>query len=298
MQHKKNAVFIMLGQSNAVGHNLPMREQDKLLTPIKNVFGLSRKDNQFLDNTYLTWSGYTSFGMNLAEEQDNTYSVPNCLAALWQKHIDEGNTYQLPNLYIIQIAIGAQGVREGAMWYPGRVKKLIPGKLGEVDISLFPFTMHIFQLLEESFRKLGKEYEIIGLHWRGGEGEVNATQTYLSQNLMRIYTEMFDAFNGILNDPPIVLHKIVCADHVNKRDPSGEMYQKMGYINKTFSELEQNYPNITVFDPTNAPQFDPKIYSNGIFLPDAIHYTAEVNRWVAECIFQKYCSDMRNGKTK
>ena len=298
MQHKKNAVFIMLGQSNAVGHNLPMREQDKLLTPVKNVFGLSRKDNQFLDNTYLTWSGYTSFGMNLAEEQDNTYSVPNCLAALWQKHIDEGNTYQLPNLYIIQIAIGAQGVREGAMWYPGRVKKLIPGKLGEVDISLFPFTVHIFQLLEESFRKLGKEYEIIGLHWRGGEGEVNATQTYLSQNLMRIYTEMFDAFNGILNDPPIVLHKIVCADHVNKRDPSGEMYQKMGYINKTFSALEQNYPNITVFDPTNAPQFDPKIYSNGIFLPDAIHYTAEVNRWVAECIFQKYCSDMRNGKTK
>ena len=298
MQHKKNAVFIMLGQSNAVGHNLPMREQDKLLTPVKNVFGLSRKDNQFLDNTYLTWSGYTSFGMNLAEEQDNTYSVPNCLAALWQKHIDEGNTYQLPNLYIIQIAIGAQGVREGAMWYPGRVKKLIPGKLGEVDISLFPFTVHIFQVLEESFRKLGKEYEIIGLHWRGGEGEVNATQTYLSQNLMRIYTEMFDAFNGILNDPPIVLHKIVCADHVNKRDPSGEMYQKMGYINKTFSALEQNYPNITVFDPTNAPQFDPKIYSNGIFLPDAIHYTAEVNRWVAECIFQKYCSDMRNGKTK
>ena len=28
---KKNAVFILLGQSNAVGHNLPMREQDKLI---------------------------------------------------------------------------------------------------------------------------------------------------------------------------------------------------------------------------------------------------------------------------
>lgn len=294
MHHKKNAVFIMLGQSNAVGHNLPMREQDKLLIPLTNVFGLSRKDNQSLDSIHLTWSGYTSFGMNLAEEQDHTYSVPNCLASLWQKHIDAGNLCQLPNLYIIQIAIGAQGVREGAMWYPGRAEKLIPGKLGEVDISLFPFTMHIFRLLEESFRKLGEEYEIIGLHWRGGEGEVNATQAYLSKNLMHIYTEMFDAFNDILNNPPIVLHKIVCADHVNKRDPSGEMYQRMGYINKVFLRLVENYSNITMFDPTNAPQFDPNIYRNGIFLPDAIHFTAEVNHWVAKCIFQKYCLDMRN----
>ena len=294
--HQKNAVFIMLGQSNAVGHNLPMREQDKLLTPLKNVFGLSRKDNQFLDNTCLNWSGYTSFGMNLAEEQDNTYSVPNCLAALWQKHIDEGNTYQLPNLYIIQIAIGAQGVREGAMWYPGRVKKLIPGKLGEVDISLFPFTVHIFQLLEESFRKLGKEYEIIGLHWRGGEGEINATMDYLKQNLEAIYTRMFDAFNEILCTPPIIVHKIACPDHVNKRDPSGQMLKRMHYINEVFLRLEQSYEKLTVFDPTNAPQFVPGVYGNGIFLPDAIHFTEVVNRWVAECIFQKYTQE-REEKT-
>lgn len=287
---KKNAVFILLGQSNAVGHNLPMREQDKLIVPLKNVFGLSRKKNQFFDIDSLTWSGYTSFGMNLAEEQDHTYSVANCLASLWQKHIDDGNVCQLPNLYIIQIAIGAQGVREGAMWYPGRAKKLIPGKLGEVDISLFPFTIHILRLLDDSFTKLGEEYKIIGLHWRGGEGEINASQTYLSQNLMRIYTEMFDAFNHILNAPPIVLHKIVCPDHVNKRDPSGEMLQRMHSINRVFSQLEQQYQNLSVFDPTAAPQFDPNLYGNGIFLPDAIHFTSEVNHWVAECIFQDYCT--------
>lgn len=290
--HKKNAVFIILGQSNAVGHNLPMKEEDKLLVPMKNVFGLSREDNQSFEIDHLTWKGYTGFGMNLAESQDHTYSVPNCLAALWQQHIDDGNRCQLPDLYIIQIAIGAQGVREGAMWYPGREQKLIPGRLGEVDISLFPFTMHIFRLLDASFRKMHKDYEIIGLHWRGGEGEVNATQSYLSEHLAGIYSEMLDAFCRVLRDPPIVLHKIVCADHVNKRDPSGEMLQRMHSINRVFSQLEQAYPNVSVFDPTTTPQFVPDIYGNGIFLSDAIHFTAEVNRWVAEQIIQKYCADV------
>ena len=76
----KKAVFILLGQSNAVGHGIPMREEDKIIKPMKNVFGLCRDFNQSFDNTELQWSGYTSFGMNLAEEQDNTYSLANCSA--------------------------------------------------------------------------------------------------------------------------------------------------------------------------------------------------------------------------
>lgn len=68
------------------------------------------------DNKELKWSGYTSFGMNLAEEQDNTYSLANCLAKLWQDEIDSGNKRNLPDLYIVHIAIGAQGVTEGYMW--------------------------------------------------------------------------------------------------------------------------------------------------------------------------------------
>lgn len=227
MNNKKAAVYIILGQSNAVGHKLVMEEKDKIHTPLKNVFGLSRKNNQSFDNTELLWSGYTSFDMNLAEEQDDTYSVPNCLAALWQKHIDDGNKLDLPDLYIVQIAIGAQGVSKGCMWYYEREKKLIPGKLGQVDISLFPYTKHIFSLLDDSFKKQNKEYEIIGLHWRGGEGEVNKDMAYLSQNLENIYKIMLDDFNAILKNPPIVLHKIVCCYHMLDRDPIGNDLQKM-----------------------------------------------------------------------
>lgn len=288
MENKKEAVFILLGQSNAVGHGIPMREEDKLHTPLSNVFGLSRKDNQSFTGTELLWSGYTSCGMNLAEEQDDTYSVANCLASLWQSHIDSGNALNLPNLYIIQIAIGAQGVTEGYMWHPEREEKLIPGTLGTVDISLFPFCKHIFGLLDDSFSKMNKAYEVIGLHWRGGENDVTATEEHLAQHLETIYTQIFGAFNGILGMPPIVLHKVVCPDRMRDMDPTGQRLKNMDYINGVFESLTRKYGNISVFDPTGVPQYIPDVRGNGIFMEDAVHFTPEVNRWVAECILKQY----------
>ena len=67
----KKALFVLLGQSNAVGHAVPMAEVDKILTPMKNVFGLHRKDNQKLDLEKLTWSGYTSDGIEKLRQEMN-----------------------------------------------------------------------------------------------------------------------------------------------------------------------------------------------------------------------------------
>ena len=156
MEQRKAAVFILLGQSNAVGHGISMKEEEQIHVPMKNVFGLHREQNQSFHNAALRWQGYTSCGMNLAEQQDETWSVANCLAREWQAHIDAGNAAGLPDLYIVHIAIGAQGVTEEYMWHPAREEKLIPGKLGEVDISLFPYCRHIFSLLDASFRELEK----------------------------------------------------------------------------------------------------------------------------------------------
>ena len=281
---KKAAVFILLGQSNAVGHGIPMKEEDVISTPMKNVFGLSRESNQSFDSTSLVWSGYTSFGMNLAEAQDNTYSVANCLASIWQKHIDDGNKCALPDLYIVQIAIGAQGVTDAYMWYPEREPKLVPGKLGTVDISLFPFCNHIFSLLNDSFSKMGKEYEIIGLHWRGGENDITATKEYLSMHLEAIYSRIFDEFDSILGNPPIVLHKLVCPDRMNDVDPTGKYLENMHYINEVFYKLQEKYKNVSVFDVRNSPYYIPDVRGNGLFINDAVHYTPEVNMWVAKKI--------------
>ena len=288
MANKKAAVFILLGQSNAVGHGVPMREEDRILTPMQNVFGLCREHNQRLDLDALTWSGYVSYGMNLAEEQDNTYSVANCLAASWQKHIDNGNALGLPDLYIVQIAIGAQGVTEGYMWHPDRAPQLTPGKLGKVDISLFPFSCRVFSLLEKSFAERGIDYEIIGAHWRGGENDVSATTEHLCEHLESVYCRIFDEFDRLLGTPPTVLHRLVCPDRMTDTDPTGGKLARMHYINSVFDKLARERENVSVFDARRAPQFLPDVRGNGLFIADAVHFTPEVNAFVAEEILKNY----------
>jgi len=280
---KKAAVFILLGQSNAVGHGLPMDEQDKLLSPLSHVFGLSRERNQSFDISELTWSGYTSYGMNLGETQDNTYSVANLLARQWEAAIDAGVT--LPPLYIVHIAIGAQGITEGYMWNPRYEKKLIPGKLGTADISLTLLTTHILSLLRESLRKQDLEPEFIGIHWRGGENDFYAGSEKYRDVLMDNYLDMFDQFYAALGEkPPVVLHRLACVD----RPGCQIALDNLHYINHVFDMLAQMYDNISVFDVRRAPQYVPDIRCNGIFKEDAVHFTTEVNRWVAEEILRSY----------
>ena len=285
MKNKKCAVFILLGQSNAVGHGVPMKKEDVVSVPMKNVFGLSREKNQSYDGTALCFEGYVTAGMNLAEEQDNTYSVANCLAKTWQAEIDRGAA--LPDLYIIHIAIGAQGVTSTYMWYPEREPVLKPGKLGTVDISLYPFTEHILSLLDGYFKEAGKEYEVMGLHFRGGENETTVEKEILGRELFDIYTRIFDGFEKQIGKYPLVLHKIVCPDRCMDMDPTGVKLERMHYINSVFLRLAEKYGG-EIFDATKAPQFIPNVRGNGIFIGDCVHYTPEVNGWVAETILEEY----------
>ena len=286
MKNKKCALFILLGQSNAVGHGVPMKEEDIVSVPMKNVFGLSREKNQSFDITSLSWEGYVTAGMNLAEEQDNTYSVANCLAKRWQAEIDGGAS--LPDLYVVHIAIGAQGVTKSYMWYPDRPKTIKPGKLGAVDISLFPFTEHILSLVKESFFAMGKEYEVVGLHWRGGENDTTVETAELKEVLEGIYVRMFDAFEKQIGPYPLVLHKIVCPDRTLDMDPTGEKLRRMYYIDGVFDSLASHYAGASVFDATRAPQFVANVRGNGIFIDDCVHYKPEVNDWAAEQILRDY----------
>ena len=280
----KKTVFILLGQSNATGHASPMTEQDKIVTPLKNVYGLQRRDNQSFDITKLTWSNYISAGTNLAETQDDTYSLANCLAKEWQKETDNGA--QMGDLYIVQIAIGAEGVTEKYMWYPERQPKLVPGVLGTVDISLYPFTNHIFSLIDES---LGDDYEIMGIHWRGGEEETDVRVAHLKDVLRGIYDRMFDGFYKSLGRRvPIILHKMASENRCREMNVTGEDVEAMHFINKTFDELSRDNENITTFDVTKAPHYNTSTRTNGIFLPDGGHYTPETNIWAAKTILEEY----------
>ena len=286
---EKAHLFILLGQSQAVGHALPMREEDRITVPLTHVFGLDRAANQSFDVDRLTWSGYVSGGMNLGETQDHTYSLANCLAALWQKEIDGGR--DLPDLYVIQIAIGAEGVTEkyagGAverpyMWNPDKEKVLKPGKLGQVDIALFPLTQHILSLVGPSFAAMGRDYDVT-LYWRGGENDTETPPDVLKKTLAPIYDRLFDGFYAALGRRvPTVLNRIVSFEIMTKRDPSGDYVTSLVHVNDLFDELAAKNGNMTVFDARRAPHYQKSAPGNGIFIGDLVHYNAETNRWCAE----------------
>ena len=287
MEKRKVAVFLLFGQSNAVGHNVPMDEDDKIIKPLKNVFGLHRNENQSFDNSELFWSGYTSGGMNLAEEQDDTYSVANCLAKDWQNEIDNGRN--LPDLYIVQIAIGAQGISEGQMWNPEYEKMLIPGKLGTVKISLYPYTLHILSIMQKSFDDLGVAPDYVGLHWRGGEQDWRCEKEYLETRLKGLYEEIFEGFySAIGNKIPARLHRFIAKDYCIEHDSTGKMLENMHYINSVFEDLCEEHSNISVFDVSKAPFYVENIRGNGMFIDDVAHFTPDTNKWVAEEILKEY----------
>ncbi len=286
---KQAAVFILLGQSNAVGHGVPMEEKDKIKEPLKNVFGLTREQNQSYHNEELVWSGYTSGGMNLGEEQDDTYSVANCLARQWQDEIDSGNKANLPDLYIVQIAIGSEGVTQQYMWYPDRAEKLVPGKLGTVDISLYPFTVHILSLLRESLSKLGITQTFVELHWRGGSQEMCVPIEKLREDLEPIYIQIFGGLEESLGMPAnFTIHLLPYVEAAMEYDPSGGRLKSMQFVNDVFEKIAHQRDNYALYDPKSAPHYVPDTREHNLFIEDVVHYNPKTNNWVAQQIMNTF----------
>lgn len=282
---KKIAVFMLIGQSNAVGHAMPMEEQDIISTPLKNVFGLNREPNQTFDSNELVFTGYTSFGMNLAETQDNTYSVANCLARAWQDDIDNG--VSLPDLYIVHIAIGSQGVY--GMWSPDREKVLVPGKLGECDISMYPLAVHVLKLFNKYMKENDLEPEFVGIHWRGGEQETRVPIPELEGRLKRDYIRIFEGLRSAIGyEAPIILHRMPFEKVMLKEDPTGEHLEAMNYINALFEELAIELPQTSVYDVRRVPFYDEYAWDCNIFRWDLIHYLGKTNDWVAKDILRDF----------
>ena len=285
---KKIAVFMLFGQSNAVGHAMPMDEKDYINEPLKNVFGLNRDPNQSYEIKELKFTGYTSYGMNLAETQDNTYSVANCLAKRWQDEIDNGNKNNLPDLYIIHIAIGSQGLLD--MWNMSREKIMKPGTLGQVDISMYPLAVLVLKLFNKFCKENGYEPDFVGLHWRGGEQEVRRGIDYLEKiDLKSEYIKFFSSLRSSVGyDTPVVIHKMPFEKVFTKEDPTGGCLATMHYINDVFAKVASELSGTTVFDPKKCPFYDENQWDFGIFRWDLIHYLGKTNDWVAGEILKEY----------
>ncbi len=273
-------VFILLGQSNAVGFKLHMDKADIIKTPLKNVYGLSRDKNQTFDADRLYWENYRSAGFNLGESNDNTYSVANCLAKKWQESIDQGT--RLPDLYIVHIAVGAQGVTKGYMWNPDYPKKLIPGKLDTVDISLYQLTERVLTMVDQSMTERSVKYSFLPLWWRGGENDMTADADLLHSTLYDVYVQMIQGFRKSLGKiVPVTLHKIISHELADQMDPTGRFNCQRLYINQVFERLSNDLPEVSVIDPESFPQYLPNVHTNGVFLDDGVHFKREVNEYLA-----------------
>ena len=138
----KAPVLFVFGQSNAHASGVPLPAEERIECPMKHVFTLPRAENQAYSPAPVVWRGYTSEGTNLGETQDHTACFPTEYARLWEARAEADG---LPDLYIVRISIGAEGVTEGQMWHPLHPRRMIPGPRGTADIALFPFSCDVFR---------------------------------------------------------------------------------------------------------------------------------------------------------
>ncbi|MBP8989459.1 MAG: hypothetical protein KBG64_04480 [Clostridia bacterium] len=274
-------LLIVLGQSNAHGHKTRLPADQRILQPLKNVYGLSREKNQAFDLPDVTWSGFTSFGMNLGETQDHTCCLATEFARLWQRHIDEGNELGLPDLYVIQISVGGQGIASsekfGNMWYKDREPILKPGHLFEVDISLYPLTVQILEKAVWNLRCAGKVPKVIGLHWNQWETEVDTGGDAIRQAGENL-TQLFRGFREAAGqDFVIYLYR-----------PLSEVYQNpegLKVMTDILNDFTKDAAHYQWIDLSKSELYDERLQNKGIFQDDGVHYHCEAHKWFAKTFF-------------
>ena len=278
----KAAVLFISGQSNAHAHGQFLSDADRILTPMKNVFSLDRTPNQSFDITDVVWSGYTTAGKNLGEIQDHTACLAYHFAKLWQGAIDSGE--QLPDLYIVQISIGSQGLING-MWNRDKEKVMRPGRLGGgVDISLFPWAVQVNRLVMENLKKNGKSPEIIGWHWIGSEQEV-WFDAFNRADLQERYDYFFDTILDSFGQYcPTYLYKPNVKHFCKTHDISLDAEDK---IAAALRQQIERHPGVQMVDAADCPLWDENSPLRGIFAKDEAHYLPEVQKWFADRFYEE-----------
>ena len=277
----KAAVIFINGQSNATAHHQFLAEEDRVYEPMKNVFSLDRNPNQSFDITDVTWSGWTSMGKNLGESQDHTASLAYFLAKKWQAAIDAGKP--LPDLYIVQISIGSQGIING-MWNRDKEKILKPGVGAEVNISLLPLALHINKLVMKNLTDAGKNPEVIGWHWIGCSQEI-WNEAYLRDDFRERYDYHFDKMRESMGgDIPTYLYKVCVRAGC---DRYGLPLESEDIINAEIVRQAGRF-GAKLVDPRESPFWDESdsMYY-GIFAEDRAHYLPFIQEWFADRFFNE-----------
>ena len=272
------AVVFIFGQSNAHAHAQSLPVDSRITEPMRSVFALDRSPNQSFETESVVWSGFTTAGKNLGETQDHTCSLAYNLAKLWQGAVDFGEA--LPELYIVQISVGSQGIING-MWNPDREQKLVPGVLGEADISLFPLALRTERLVLRELRERGKRPVVIGWHWMGSEQDI-WHGAWERADFIRRYDSFFDALLEPLGECPVYIYKLYdqkfCAQN-------GIPKRAVDAVNSALGRECERHPGAVMVMAERCPLWEADGEHCGIFAPDNAHYLPEVQRWFAGRFF-------------
>ncbi|MED7948812.1 galactose-binding domain-containing protein [Streptomyces sp. BE303] len=286
-------VLIVLGQSNAEGWGAPLDAADSAkCQSLNRVKGLNRTNNRVAGATSATWSQYTCVGNNLGQEHVGglNYNVASATALRWQRATEGGTT--LPDLNVIHIAWGSQGIQDtdtdygpNTRWWPGRDPS-------DVE-ALFPLAMNTITNGLRALQAAGKQPRVIGIHWNQWEAEAGNASTISTSHIQQAFLKVFDPLRTITGDTaaPFFLYRprskaynLASTEHATQAltviSASGP-YKLLDAANATSAA------GTPLYQPTNAPNF-------GIFT-DTKHYSADVHKWFADQQWKTVFTDRQYG---
>ncbi|MCC8367861.1 hypothetical protein J8V57_16545 [Xenorhabdus sp. PB61.4] len=270
-------LLVVLGQSNSYGHATQLAPDEAITQGLNNVFTLSLPEVYSVNFSTINWTGLTSFGhANIGApcglqrgNQDHPVNIANRFARYWQNHINTGNTLHLPDLYVILMGYGGQG-----MYLPDTPDNRWAPERDPDDVeSLYPRAVRTLRMAVNSLRKMGKKPRILAVHWNQWEAETEslAAAKAAEMNFTRIVTGLSDAI-GSRNIPWRFYYPLsVWFDPLNT-----------SYVSEAINSVIAANPEYrTLVDARKAPNYNGISTQFGVFTPDDMHYNAETQKWFA-----------------
>ncbi|MFE2728632.1 discoidin domain-containing protein [Kitasatospora sp. NPDC059327] len=310
-------VLIVLGQSNAEGWyaDLDATDQAKCQS-LSRVKGLNRTDNRVAGATSATWSQYTCNGNNLGAVEGTglNYNVASATALRWQRATEAGTA--LPDLNVIHIAWGSQGIQEtdgtNTRWWPDR---------DPTDVeSLFPLAMNTITNGLRALQDAGKQPRVIGIHWNQWEAEASNKSTISVSNVQQAFLKVLEPLQTITGAPdaPVFLYRPRSAGYdktstlqakdalvkiaatapyklLDAKDATALTYsadyatsQPGAYLYTLRDRTEQQIEDTTWTMTATEKRL-------GIFALDGKHYIGDVHKWFADQQWKTVFTDKRYG---
>ncbi|WP_133646899.1 hypothetical protein [Paraburkholderia flava] len=342
--HDEVAVLFVMGQSNSAGLNgLP---PDLVLTgasntgastggmPAPNVWGI-RNDgwgniagnadgtgapftqpiSTIKHVTWVNWSDSTSADMNLGY-YGGSGNAANFAAYAWQSAINAGE--RLPDLYIIHIGWGSQGVDAADdafsgccgwtvhgvnLWQPMLNASQIP------TYALAPFARRMMYLGLKQILASGKKPRILGLQWNQWEAEAaplnSSGNAPTIQRAPQNYAHLFSSFFAAVGTKfPVMIVKPLSTAYDNVSGAVAPYNPNaLASMQKVFEGFVDADPRTFSFaDASKSPDWNGQGPGFGIFQGGAlgggdgsVHYNLDTQKWfgdqaLASCLGNsRYC---------